>query len=139
VPNALRASKHNRHVQHMRPSLKSKIERTSRPVNSVSTTAKAVRFVFAIQGVAISYSSTRSVEGTSMCRSFRTVRSGARVTATTPTTTAVTAAIIETVNSVLATRLRSWALGRITIGDVDRSVQKTLDLIFGQGQPQRPR
>jgi TetR/AcrR family transcriptional regulator, cholesterol catabolism regulator len=40
------------------------------------------------------------------------------------------AAIVETVNSVLATRLRSWALGRITIGDVDRSVQKTLDLIF---------
>jgi TetR/AcrR family transcriptional regulator, cholesterol catabolism regulator len=40
------------------------------------------------------------------------------------------AAIVETVNSVLATRLRSWALGRITIGDVDRSVQRTLDLIF---------
>ncbi len=49
------------------------------------------------------------------------------------------AAIVETVNSVLATCLRSWALGRITIGDVDRSVQKTLDLIFGQIQPQRPR
>jgi AcrR family transcriptional regulator len=40
------------------------------------------------------------------------------------------AAIVETVNSVFATRLRSWALGRITIADVDRSVQKTLDLIF---------
>ena len=40
------------------------------------------------------------------------------------------AVIVETVNSVLATRLRSWALGRITIGDVDRSVQRTLDLIF---------
>jgi TetR/AcrR family transcriptional regulator, cholesterol catabolism regulator len=40
------------------------------------------------------------------------------------------AAIVATVNSVLATRLRAWALGRITIGDVDRSVQKTLDLIF---------
>jgi AcrR family transcriptional regulator len=40
------------------------------------------------------------------------------------------ATIIETINSVLATRLRSWALGRITIGEVDRSVQKTLDLIF---------
>ena len=40
------------------------------------------------------------------------------------------AAIVETVNSVLATRLRSWALGRVTIGDVDRSVQRTLDLIF---------
>src|SRR5450432_2804607 len=40
------------------------------------------------------------------------------------------AAIVATVNSVLATRLRAWALGRITIADVDRSVQKTLDLIF---------
>ena len=40
------------------------------------------------------------------------------------------AAIVETVNSVLATRLRAWALGRITISDVDRSVQRTLDLIF---------
>ena len=40
------------------------------------------------------------------------------------------AVIVETVNSVLATRLRSWALGRITIGEVDRSVQRTLDLIF---------
>ena len=45
------------------------------------------------------------------------------------------AAIVETVNSVLATRLRSWALGRITVGDVDRSVQKTLDLIFAAGAP----
>jgi TetR/AcrR family transcriptional regulator, cholesterol catabolism regulator len=43
------------------------------------------------------------------------------------------AAIVEAVNSVLATRLRSWALGRITIGDVDRSVQKTIDLIFATG------
>jgi AcrR family transcriptional regulator len=40
------------------------------------------------------------------------------------------AAIVETVNSVFVTRLRSWALGRATIGDVDRSVQRTLDLIF---------
>jgi AcrR family transcriptional regulator len=40
------------------------------------------------------------------------------------------AAIVETANSVLATRLRSWALGRITISEVDRSVQRTIDLIF---------
>jgi AcrR family transcriptional regulator len=40
------------------------------------------------------------------------------------------AAIVATVNSVLVTRLRAWALGRITIGEVDRSVQRTLDLIF---------
>jgi AcrR family transcriptional regulator len=39
-------------------------------------------------------------------------------------------AIVETVNSVMVTRLRSWALGRATIQDVDRSVQRTLDLIF---------
>ena len=43
------------------------------------------------------------------------------------------AAIVETVNSVLATRLRSWALGRSTIGDVDRSVQRAIDLIFAFG------
>ena len=40
------------------------------------------------------------------------------------------AAIVDTVNSVFVTRLRSWALGRATIRDVDRSVQRTLDLIF---------
>jgi TetR/AcrR family transcriptional regulator, cholesterol catabolism regulator len=44
------------------------------------------------------------------------------------------AAIVDTVNSVLATRLRSWALGRITIGEVDRSVQRTIDLIFESGR-----
>lgn len=40
------------------------------------------------------------------------------------------AAIVETANSVMVTRLRSWALGRCTIRDVDRSVQRTLDLVF---------
>ena len=45
------------------------------------------------------------------------------------------AAIVATVNSVLATRLRAWALGRITIGDVDRSVQQAIDLIF---EPRAP-
>lgn len=39
-------------------------------------------------------------------------------------------AVIETANSVMANRLRSWALGRCTIADVDRAVQRTLDLIF---------
>jgi AcrR family transcriptional regulator len=38
--------------------------------------------------------------------------------------------IVETVNSVMHTRLRGWALGRGSIRDVDRSVQRTLDLIF---------
>jgi AcrR family transcriptional regulator len=40
------------------------------------------------------------------------------------------AAIIETVNSVLANRLRSWALGRTTIEDVERAVQRAIDLIY---------
>lgn len=39
-------------------------------------------------------------------------------------------AIIETVNAVMVTRLRSWALGRCTIRDVDRSVQDAIALIF---------
>jgi TetR/AcrR family transcriptional regulator, cholesterol catabolism regulator len=42
------------------------------------------------------------------------------------------AAIIETVNAVMVTRLRSWALGRCTIRDVDRSVQNAIELIFDQ-------
>ena len=46
------------------------------------------------------------------------------------TDTDTASAIVETVNSVMVTRLRSWALGRGTIQDVDRSVQRTLDLIF---------
>ena len=55
---------------------------------------------------------------------------GALTSALASTDAETAAAIVETVNSVLATRLRSWALGRITIGEVDRSVQRTIDLIF---------
>lgn len=40
------------------------------------------------------------------------------------------AGIVETANSVMVTRLRSWALGRASIHDVQRSVDRTLDLIF---------
>jgi len=40
------------------------------------------------------------------------------------------AAVVETANAVMVTRLRSWALGRCSIRDVDRSVQRALDLIF---------
>lgn len=40
------------------------------------------------------------------------------------------AAVIEVANAVMVTRLRSWALGRCTIRDVDRSVQRALDLVF---------
>ena len=58
-------------------------------------------------------------------------RNGDALRSALPSTDPDTAAtIIETVNSVLATRLRSWALGRNTIADVDRSVQSTIDLIF---------
>jgi AcrR family transcriptional regulator len=39
-------------------------------------------------------------------------------------------AIVDTVNAVLSTRLRSWALGRSTIRDVDRAVALAIDLIF---------
>jgi hypothetical protein len=39
-------------------------------------------------------------------------------------------AVAETANSVMAGRLRSWALGRCTISDVDAAVQRTIDLIF---------
>jgi AcrR family transcriptional regulator len=42
----------------------------------------------------------------------------------------VAVAIVDTVNSVLVTRLRSWALGRCTIRDVDRAVQRAIDLVF---------
>jgi AcrR family transcriptional regulator len=55
---------------------------------------------------------------------------GALTGALSSTDAETAAAIVETVNSVLVTRLRAWALGRITIGDVDRSVQRTIDLIF---------
>jgi AcrR family transcriptional regulator len=55
---------------------------------------------------------------------------GALTSSLSSTDAETAAAIVETVNSVLATRLRAWALGRITIADVDRSVQKTIDLIF---------
>jgi AcrR family transcriptional regulator len=55
---------------------------------------------------------------------------GALTSALSTTDPARAAAIVETVNSVLVTRLRSWALGRITIAEVDRAVQRTIDLIF---------
>lgn len=39
-------------------------------------------------------------------------------------------AVAEIANSVLATRLRGWALGRCTIADVHRSMQRTVDVLF---------
>ena len=46
---------------------------------------------------------------------------------------ATAAAIIETANSVMVTRLRSWSQGRTSIQDVHRSVDRTIDLIFSPG------
>lgn len=43
---------------------------------------------------------------------------------------ATAAGIVDVANAVMVTRLRSWALGRATIRDVDKSVQRALDLIF---------
>ncbi|HZR12532.1 MAG TPA: TetR family transcriptional regulator [Acidimicrobiia bacterium] len=40
------------------------------------------------------------------------------------------AAVVETTNSVMDARLRSWALGRCSIRDVLAAVDRTVDLIF---------
>ncbi len=61
---------------------------------------------------------------------FAALNVGALTNALSSTEPEQASAIVETVNSVLVTRLRSWALGRSTIADVDRSVQRALDLIF---------
>ena len=61
---------------------------------------------------------------------FAALNVGALTSALSSTDPETAAGIVETANSVLATRLRSWALGRITIGEVDRSVQRSIDLIF---------
>ena len=44
-------------------------------------------------------------------------------------------AIIETANSVMVTRLRSWSQGRTSIRDVRRHVERTLDLIYSPAPP----
>jgi TetR/AcrR family transcriptional regulator, cholesterol catabolism regulator len=61
---------------------------------------------------------------------FAALNVGAITSALSSTDPETAAGIVETANSVLATRLRSWALGRITISEVNRSVQRTIDLIF---------
>jgi AcrR family transcriptional regulator len=61
---------------------------------------------------------------------FAALNVGALTSALSSTDLETAAGIVETANSVLATRLRSWALGRIPISEVDRSVQRTIDLIF---------
>ena len=61
---------------------------------------------------------------------FAARNNDALTSALSSTDAATAAAIVDTINSVLVTRLRSWALGRTPIGEVDRSVQRTIDLIF---------
>jgi AcrR family transcriptional regulator len=55
---------------------------------------------------------------------------GALMDALSSTDRSTAEAIVDTLNSVMVTRLRSWALGRCSIRDVDRALQRTLDLIF---------
>jgi hypothetical protein len=43
---------------------------------------------------------------------------------------ATASAVIDTVNNVMVTQLRSWALGRSSIRDVERKVDRAIDLIF---------
>jgi AcrR family transcriptional regulator len=66
---------------------------------------------------------------------FAALDVGALMDALSSTDPVWAAAIVETVNSVMVTRLRSWALGRSTIRDVHRSVEQTLDLIYRRGTP----
>ena len=40
------------------------------------------------------------------------------------------AAIVATTNNVMASQLRAWALGRISIGDVRRALERTVDLVY---------
>ncbi len=46
------------------------------------------------------------------------------------------AAIADTTSAVMATRLRSWALGRASIRDVHASIDRTVDLLFSTRRPQ---
>jgi TetR/AcrR family transcriptional regulator, cholesterol catabolism regulator len=39
-------------------------------------------------------------------------------------------ALVETVNAALGTHLRAWALGRRTLGEVRRSLNRAVDLLF---------
>jgi AcrR family transcriptional regulator len=66
---------------------------------------------------------------------FAALDVGALMDALSSTDPVWAAAIVETVNAVMVTRLRSWALGRSTIRDVHRSVEQTLDLIYRSGTP----
>ena len=45
---------------------------------------------------------------------------------------ATASAVIDTVNNVMVTQLRSWALGRSSIRDVERKVDRAIDLIFSE-------
>ncbi len=47
------------------------------------------------------------------------------------------AAIVETTSTIMAMRLRSWALGRMSIRDVHASLDRAVDLIFSTPKPKR--
>jgi AcrR family transcriptional regulator len=61
---------------------------------------------------------------------FAALNTGALMDALSSTDPATAAAIVDTANAVMVTRLRSWARGRASIRDVHRAVEQTLDLIF---------
>src|SRR4051794_7500419 len=55
---------------------------------------------------------------------FAAQNTSALLDALSATDRATATAIVDTVNAVLSTRLRSWALGRSAIRDVERAVQR---------------
>ncbi len=61
---------------------------------------------------------------------FAALNAGALTDALSSMDPATAAAIIDAANSVMFTRLRSWSQGRTSIQDVQRHVERTLDLIF---------
>jgi TetR/AcrR family transcriptional regulator, cholesterol catabolism regulator len=61
---------------------------------------------------------------------FAALNAGALTDALSATDADTASAIIDAANSVMFTRLRSWSQGRTSIQDVQRHVERTLDLIF---------
>jgi AcrR family transcriptional regulator len=68
---------------------------------------------------------------------FAALNTGALTDALASTDPATATAIIDTANSVMFTRLRSWSQGRTSIQDVQRHVERTLDLIFSPAPTSR--
>jgi AcrR family transcriptional regulator len=87
------------------------------------------RYPQMIRAVTVLESST-DPNARALFEQFAALNLGALMDAMSSTDPATAAAIIETANSVMVTRLRSWSQGRTSIQDVHRHVDRTLDLIF---------